>query len=155
MINSMYIAATGMNTQQQMIDIIANNLANMNTPGFKKSRVSFEDLMYGKISQANGLPGAEEGNLSLGLGTAIANSQKIFSLGDLSMTEGEFDFAIRGNGFFEVVMPDGNYAYTRTGSFQIDEDRTLVTSDGYPVSPMIEVPSGNCSGSVNSNSRAL
>ena len=140
MIDSLHIAATGMHANQQSIDVIANNLANLNTPGFKKSRIVFEDLMY----QALGASGVDlEGTLrdvAVGMGTSVSGASKIFVPGDLKPTGSELDFALRGSGFFELMMPDGSYAYTRTGAFRIDEERRLVNSDGHPLTSLIDVP---------------
>jgi flagellar basal-body rod protein FlgG len=140
MIDSLHIAATGMDAQQRTIDVIANNLANLNTAGFKKSRVHFEDLMYGAMARTNGLLGESASKTSMGRGTAIAGILKDFSVGAIKTTNNPFDFAIRGRGFFEVVLPDGSLGYTRTGSFHVDADRALVTADGHPLSPLIQVP---------------
>lgn len=140
MLDSLHIAATGMNAHQRVIDVIANNLANMNTPGFKRSRIAFEDLMYGAVVRTSALVGDPSASVPLGMGTAIAASTKDFALGDLQISGSALDFAIRGAGFFEVALPDGSFGYTRTGSFQVDADRALVTSDGYALSPGIQVP---------------
>ena len=140
MMDSLHIAATGMSANERLIDVIANNLANLNTTGFKRSRVSFEDLMYGSVGRSGFLLGDSSANVSLGMGTAIAASSKDFSLGDIKTTGNPLDFAIRGEGFFEVVLPDGSLAYTRTGSFQVDQDRAMVTADGHPLSARIDVP---------------
>jgi len=141
MMNSLHIAATGMHSQQHTIDVIANNLANMNTSGYKKTRVGFEDLMYSQIARNNGLLGATGTSMRLGMGAGVASSNKVFIEGDIRTTDNPLDMAIRGDGFFEVLLPDGSQAYTRTGTFQIDAEQMLVTSDGYLVNPMISVPS--------------
>lgn len=141
MMNSLHIAATGMHVQQHTIDVIANNLANMNTTGYKKTRIGFEDLMYGQIARNNGLLGVGGASMRLGMGAGVASSGKVFVEGDIRTTDNPLDMAIRGDGFFEVLMPDGSQAYTRTGTFQIDSEQMLVTSDGYMVNPMINVPS--------------
>jgi len=140
MIDSLNIAATGMNAQQRTIDVIANNLANMNTPGFKKSRIEFADLLYGEVLRAGGLVDDPERGVSVGLGTAIARTTKDFRLGDVKTSDSPFDFAIRGDGFFEVVLADGSLGYTRTGAFHVDAERTLVTADGRPLSAQIQLP---------------
>lgn len=140
MMDSLQIAATGMDAQRRTIDVIANNLANMNTPGFKKSRVQFEDLMYGALLRGGGLLGEPGGSVPLGMGTAISGTLKDFSVGDIKTSTSPLDFAIRGAGFFEVTLPDGSLGYTRTGSFHVDADRALVTSDGNPLNPLIQVP---------------
>lgn len=137
---SLYIAASGMHSQQTNLDVIANNLANVNTMGFKKSRVEFEDLMYRELAKANALIGQESSHHKAGVGTAIASTSKVFTVGDVKKTERYLDVMIQGDGFFEIVKPDGEYAYTRNGSMQIDKDGMLVSAEGYPISPMIQVP---------------
>ena len=140
MSESLYIAASGMHAQQTNLDVIANNLANLNTMGFKKSRVDFEDLMYREIARVNGLAGDTANSNSAGVGTGIANTSKVFTVGDVKKTERNLDVMIQGNGFFEIMMPDGEYGYTRNGSFQVDKDGMLVTADGYALSSMIQLP---------------
>jgi flagellar basal-body rod protein FlgG len=134
MIDSLYIAATGMSAQQTNVDVIANNLANVNTTAFKKSRVTFEDLMY---RQANyGAPGSSP----QGIGAAASGTDKIFTEGEAKRTGEPLNVAIRGRGFFEVTLPDGSYAYTRSGEFSVNQDRLLVNADGHPLSAMIYIP---------------
>ena len=140
MTDSLYIAASGMHAQQTNLDVIANNLANINTMGFKKSRVDFEDLMYREIARANGLVGDQSNRNPAGVGTGIASTSKVFTVGDVKKTERNLDVMVQGNGFFEVLMPDGEYGYTRNGSFQVDKDGMLVTPDGYVLSSMIQLP---------------
>lgn len=139
MIESLHIASTGMHAQQTQVDVIANNLANVNTTGFKKSKVSFEDLMYREIQRA-GTPTAVRADQATGAGAAVADVTKVFSVGDAKKTDAPLDLAIRGDGFFEVMLPDGGYAYTRTGTFKIDNEGQLVNSDGYVLSPAVQVP---------------
>ncbi len=143
MIRALNTAATGMEAQQTQIDIIANNLANANTVGFKKSRGEFQDLFYQQLRAASG---GDEGTtapagLEVGQGVKVAASQKMFTSGDMMQTGNHWDVAIEGNGFFEVRLPDGNLGYTRVGSFKI-RDGQVVTSNGYPLDPPIEVPEG-------------
>lgn len=145
MIRSLYTAATGMEAQQLNIDVIANNLANVNTTGFKRSRVDFQDLLYQTIrtagaAQAQGVQIPT--GIQVGLGTRVASVQKLFTQGDFQMTGNKLDVLIEGNGFFQVMLPSGNLAYTRDGSFKIDGQGRLVTSDGYPVQPEITIPAG-------------
>jgi flagellar basal-body rod protein FlgG len=145
MIRSLYTAATGMEAQQLNIDVIANNLANVNTTGFKRSRVDFQDLLYQTIrtagaAQAQGVQIPT--GIQVGLGTRVASVQKLFTQGDFQMTGNKLDLLIEGNGFFQVMLPSGNLAYTRDGSFKIDGQGRLVTSDGYPVQPEITIPAG-------------
>lgn len=138
MSDALYISATGLRAQEEQINVIANNLSNVNTPGFKKSRVSFEDLMY-KSTGATDLSVSAGGN-KVGVGANVTSINKVFSVGDMKKTDRALDLGIRGDGFFEVSMPDGSYAYTRTGAFQVNNDGVLVNSDGYQVSPMIQIP---------------
>ena len=140
MSESLYIAASGMHAQQLNIDVIANNLANVNTTGFKKSRVDFEDLMYREISKANGLVGDEQNKNAIGVGSGIAGTSKVFSMGEVKKTERPLDLAVLGDGFFEVVLPDGSYGYTRSGAFRINSDGYISNSDGYVVSPLVQIP---------------
>ncbi|AHB08049.1 MULTISPECIES: flagellar basal-body rod protein FlgG [Pandoraea] len=143
MIRSLYIAATGMNAQQTNMDVISNNLANTSTNGFKKGRAVFEDLLYQTIRQ----PGAQSSQqtllpsgLQLGTGVRPAATERIFTQGNLTSTNNAKDVAINGDGFFQVLMPDGTTAYTRDGSFQVDNNGQLVTASGYPVQPAITIP---------------
>ncbi|VVE03960.1 flagellar basal-body rod protein FlgG [Pandoraea anhela] len=143
MIRSLYIAATGMNAQQTNMDVISNNLANTSTNGFKKGRAVFEDLLYQTIRQ----PGAQSSQqtllpsgLQLGTGVRPAATERIFTQGNLTSTNNAKDVAINGDGFFQVLMPDGTTAYTRDGSFQVDNNGQLVTASGYPIQPAITIP---------------
>lgn len=143
MIRSLYTAATGMEAQQLNMDVIANNLANVNTSGFKKSRVDFQDLLYQTLrtagsTQAQGMQVPT--GIQVGLGTRAAAIQKIFTPGDYQQTGNDLDLIIEGDGFFQVMLPSGELAYTRDGSFKIDGEGRVVTSDGYPVQPEITIP---------------
>ncbi|HHJ13917.1 MAG TPA: flagellar basal-body rod protein FlgG [Gammaproteobacteria bacterium] len=140
MIESLNIGASGMHAQQLHIDVIANNLANSNTMGYKKSRVEFEDLMYREMVRAGGLIASPALERPMGTGAAIASTNKIFTTGDVKKTERSLDVAIQGDGFFEVLLPDNSYAYTRSGALQIDPDGYLTTADGYQLSGLIQVP---------------
>ena len=144
MMRSLWAAATGMAAQQTNIDVIANNLANVNTVGFKASRVDFQDLVYQTYSE----PGAAttEGTqmptgVQVGLGTRLAAVQRIYSPGNLRQTGHSFDLAIEGDGFFQIMMPDGRTAYTRDGALKLDGQGRLVNSDGQPLDPEITIPS--------------
>ncbi len=143
MIRALWTAATGMEAQQLNMDVIANNLANINTTGFKKSRADFQDLLY-QSSRAVGAPAANGSEvptgIQVGLGTRTAAVQKIFTVGELLHTGNELDLAIEGPGFFQVQQPDGETAFTRAGSFKKDGTGRLVTSDGYPLFPEIVIP---------------
>jgi len=140
MLNAFHISASSMQAHQNHVDVIANNLANVNTPGFKKSKVEFKDLMYVELASAQGLPVNPDIDDAMGMGTGTAAIEKVFSQGETKATDRDLDMAIQGKGFFELLMPDGDYAYTRTGNLQIDRDGMLVNTDGYPLSPAIQVP---------------
>jgi flagellar basal-body rod protein FlgG len=140
MIDSLYIGATGMNAQQLNIDTVANNLANVNTSGYKRSRVSFEDLLYRTVPLAPSAVGNRPATGRMGMGTAVAGSGKIFSTGEVKKTDQPFDLAIDGQGFFEVVLPDGNPAYTRNGALRLDSEGFLATLDGHRLSAQIKIP---------------
>lgn len=146
MMTSLYSAATGMNAQQVNMDVISNNLANVDTNGFKKSRADFQDLMY----QTDRAPGRGDGNgsgnptgLQIGTGVRTVGTKKLFTTGNFKQTGNAFDIAIEGQGFFQVRMPDGTIAYTRNGSFNADRDGNLVNSDGYFLEPNITIPQGS------------
>lgn len=145
MIRSLWTGTTGMHGQQLNIDVIANNLANVSTTGFKKSKADFQDLLY----QTMKVPGSQTSadtesptGILIGLGVKPAAVTKVFTQGDLIQTENELDIAIEGNGFFQVQMPDGNTGYTRAGAMKIDGDGRLTNSDGYPIIPAITIPDG-------------
>ena len=131
--SSLFIAASGMINQQINVDMISNNLANVNTSGFKKSEISFRELAYKDIaineSQTN----------QVGLGSSVSSVGKIFTQGTIKETGNALDLAIEGDGFFKVILPDGTFAYTRDGSFQFDALGNLVTKNGYKVAPGITV----------------
>ncbi|HQS81988.1 MAG TPA: flagellar basal-body rod protein FlgG [Thiobacillus sp.] len=143
MIRSLWIAKTGLDAQQTQMDVISNNLANVSTSGFKRSRAVFEDLLYQTIRQ----PGAQSSEqtqlpsgLQIGTGVKPVATERIFTQGNLQQTGNAKDVAIQGNGFFQVLMPDGTTAYSRDGSFQADANGQLVTSSGYAVQPAITIP---------------
>jgi flagellar basal-body rod protein FlgG len=143
MIRALYTAASGMNAQQTNIDNVAHNLANVNTTGYKKSRIEFADIMYQEVkapgtaaSSSNTVPTGIE----IGLGTRTVATSRDFSAGNLQGTSAPLDLAIQGQGFFQVTMPNGTIAYTRAGSFHLDAQGGIVTSDGYPMDPAITVP---------------
>ncbi len=143
MMRALWSAATGMLAKQLNMDVIANNLANLNTCGFKRSRVDFQDLMYQNL-RTSGSTVAEgarvPAGIEVGLGTRPAAIQRIFSQGDFIQTEGSLDLVIEGDGFFQVLLPDGSVAYTRDGAFKKDSEGRIVTSDGFPVEPEITIP---------------
>jgi flagellar basal-body rod protein FlgG len=143
MIRSLWISKTGLDAQQTQMDVISNNLANVSTNGFKGSRAVFEDLLYQNIRQ----PGAQSSQqtqlpsgLQLGTGVRPVATEKIFTQGNLQQTNNDKDVAIQGNGFFQVLLPDGTTAFTRDGSFQVDNQGQLVTSSGFAVQPAIIIP---------------
>ncbi len=143
MIRSLWISKTGLDAQQTQLDVISNNLANVSTNGFKRSRAVFEDLLYQTVRQ----PGAQSSQqtqlpsgLQLGTGVRPVATERIFTQGTVNQTSNDKDVAIQGAGFFQVLMPDGTSAYTRDGAFQTDSQGQLVTSSGYVVQPPITVP---------------
>jgi flagellar basal-body rod protein FlgG len=143
MIRSLWIAKTGLEAQQLQMDVIANNLANVSTNGFKRARAVFEDLIYQTLRQ----PGAQSSQqtqlpsgLQLGTGVRPVATEKIFSQGNLQQTGNSLDMAIQGRGFFQVLLPDGTTAYTRDGAFQVDAQGQMVTSSGFSVQPSITIP---------------
>lgn len=140
MLDSLYIGASGMHAQQTNVDVISNNLANVNTPGFKKNRVSFEDMVYRETARQNGLAGASDSVYRLGVGTGIAGAGKVFTPGELKKSDSPLDLAIRGEGFLEVTLPDGSAGYTRSGTLQVNSEGFLTTPDGNLVKPSIHVP---------------
>ncbi|MBN8478817.1 MAG: flagellar basal-body rod protein FlgG [Burkholderiales bacterium] len=151
MIRSLWIAKTGLDAQQTQLDVISNNLANVGTTGFKRSRAVFEDLLYQTVRQ----PGASSSQqtqlptgLQVGTGVRPVATERIHTQGNLQQTGNPLDLAIRGQGFLQVSMPDGTLAYTRDGSLHTDAQGQLVTSGGYPVSPAITIPANAQSVSI-------
>ncbi|TXI79489.1 MAG: flagellar basal-body rod protein FlgG [Dechloromonas sp.] len=154
MIRSLWIARTGLDAQQTQLDVIANNLSNVSTNGFKRARAVFEDLLYQNLRQ----PGAQSSQqtqipsgLQLGTGARPVSTARIFTQGNLQKTDNALDVAINGNGFFQVLLPDGTTGYTRDGSFQKDNQGQIVTSNGYPVSPNITIPADALSVTVGTD----
>lgn len=141
--NSLRIAMTGLEAQQSRLSVIANNLANVNTTGFKKDRAVFEDLIYQTIRQA-GAQAAQNTELPtgqmLGTGVRTAGTEKIFTQGDMIQTTNALDLAIEGRGFFAIQMPDGTVGYSRDGSFRLNSEGQLVTTGGYTLQPGINIP---------------
>ena len=143
MLRAFSTAATGMTGQQMMIDVIANNLANINTTGFKRSQLTFEDLLYVKMREsgtevASGINSPS--GLEVGSGVRASSTIKVFSAGEFQNTGRKLDVAIRGDGFLQVTLPNGDIRYTRDGALQINADGQLVTATGYPIEPAITVP---------------
>ncbi|MEW5864206.1 MAG: flagellar basal-body rod protein FlgG [Pseudomonadota bacterium] len=148
MIRSLWISKTGLDAQQTNLDVIANNLANVATNGFKRSRAVFEDLLYQTIRS----PGAQSSQntqlpsgLQLGTGVRPVATARIFTQGNLQQTGNSFDVAINGAGFFQIQLPDGSTAYTRDGSFHLDSQGQLVTASGFVLQPGITVPANTLS----------
>jgi flagellar basal-body rod protein FlgG len=144
MIRALYSAASGMNAQQTNIDNIANNLANSNTNGFKMRRAQFQDLLYQSYVQPGANAAAQNifpSGLQIGLGTRTASNEIIFSQGNFQETDNPLDLVIQGNGFFQVLLPSGQLAYTRDGGFELDRNGNLVNSSGDLVQPQITIPS--------------
>jgi len=143
MLRALWTAATGMDAQQMKLDVIANNLANISTTGFKRSRAEFQDLLY-QIMKAPGTAASAENQvptgIQLGLGVRTAGVQKLFDEGNLSNTLRDLDVAIEGDGFFQILLPDGQTAYTRAGNFAKDSEGRIVTQDGFLLQPEITVP---------------
>jgi flagellar basal-body rod protein FlgG len=140
MMDSLYIAASGMHAQQTNVETISNNLANLNTTAFKRGRVNFEDLMYREVARASGPLGNNADVLHNGAGVSLAATSKSFEQGDFKKTDQPYDVAIRGSGLFEVMMPDGTHAYTRNGAFHVDHDGFLANAQGHLLNPAIQVP---------------
>jgi len=143
MIRSLWISKTGLDAQQTQMDVVANNLANVSTNGFKRSRAVFEDLLYQTLRQ----PGAQSSQqtqipsgLQIGTGVRPVAAERIHTQGNLQLTGNQLDVAIQGAGFFQVLMPDGTTAYSRDGSFQTDSQGQLVTSSGFPIQPSLTIP---------------
>jgi flagellar basal-body rod protein FlgG len=140
---ALWIAKTGLDAQQTKMANIANNLANSSTTGFKRSRAIFEDLLYQNVRQVGAKSSQDTqlpSGLQLGTGVRTVATEKLFTQGNLTQTENLLDMAIEGRGFFQILMPDGGQAYTRDGSFQVDDQGQMVTSGGYVLQPSITLP---------------
>jgi flagellar basal-body rod protein FlgG len=152
MIRAMRTAATGMKSQQLNVDNIAHNLANVNTPGFKKARVEFQDLFYQRTKVA-GTPTARgqdsPASLEIGYGTNPVATQRMFSQGELVQSSNPFDLAIKGDGFFRILLPQGGDAYTRDGTFRISGEGRMMTADGYLLEPEITIPENSTAVTVS------
>lgn len=154
MIQSLWIAKTGMTAQQTQLDVIAHNLANVSTTGYKRNHAVFEDLIYQNLRQV-GANSSEQNQLPtglhLGLGVRTVASSRNFVQGSLQESKNNLDVAINGNGFFEISMPDGSPGYSRDGSFQVDAQGRLVTSSGLPVAGGISIPANATSVSISAD----
>jgi flagellar basal-body rod protein FlgG len=156
MIRSLFIAATGMEAQKMNIDVISNNLANVNTAGYKRSRADFQELIYQDVKTPGNL--SAEGTvipsgIQLGLGVKPVAVQKIFLQGDFVQTGNNLDMVIEGDGFFQITKPDGELAYTRSGAFKMDNEGRIVTSDGYLLDPSITIPAKTISITIGSDGK--
>jgi flagellar basal-body rod protein FlgG len=152
---SLSIAATGMLAQQLNVEVISNNIANMNTTGFRRQRAEFQDLLYQNLRRS-GTQSSDTGTVvpagvEVGTGVKTAAVYRISEQGNLQSTDNPYDVAIQGNGFFRVTLPSGEDAYTRAGSLQVSSDGQLVTTDGYVVAPGITIPSDAIDVSINRN----
>ena len=142
---ALWAAKTGLDAQQTRMAVVSNNLANVNTTGFKKSRAVFEDLLYQNVRQVGGATSQDTqapSGMSLGTGVRVVATEKTYTQGSLNNTGNALDMAISGRGFFQVLLPDGTLAYTRAGDFQMNNQGQLVTSSGYAVQPGINIPQG-------------
>ncbi len=148
MAQPLWIAKTGLDAQQNRLSIISNNLANVNTTGFKRARAVFEDLIYQNVRQPGGQSSQETelpSGLSLGTGVRTVATQKLYQQGNLLQTANPFDMAIEGRGFFQILLPNGNIGYTRNGEFQVSAAGQIVNSSGYRLQPDISIPANSLS----------
>lgn len=156
---SLDIASTGMQAQQNNVEVISNNIANMNTTGYKRQRVEFQDLLYQNMRRV-GSTSSDTGSVvpsgaQVGLGVRTAAVYRIGEQGNLQQTSNKFDLAIRGNGFFQVTLPSGDSAYTRDGTLALSPTGTIVTADGYVVQPGITIPANATDVTINANGEVL
>ena len=152
--SALWAAKTGLDAQQTRMTVISHNLANVNTTGFKKDRAVFEDLLYQnhkQVGSATSQDTVSPTGLNLGTGVRVVATEKNYTQGGLNVTDNSMDVAINGRGFFQILMPDGSFAYTRDGSFKMTAEGELVTSSGYRVQPAISIPSGAQSISIGSD----
>ena len=154
MLRALYTGASGMSAQETNLDNVANNLANSSTAGFRKRRIQFEDLLYQNIV----MPGAAAtqqttvaAGLQIGLGSRSAASEIVQSQGDFSQTGNQLDMGIQGQGFFQVTLPSGETAYTRSGAFHLDAQGNIVTSDGNPIEPSLTIPPNSTSVTIGAD----
>lgn len=154
MVRSLWTAATGMQAQQMNIDNMSNNLANVNTHGFKKGRILFQDLLYQDIKAAGAVTAAginHPTGIQMGMGVATAAIQKIHSQGNYENTYNPLDLTVEGDGYFQITLPDGNIGYIRSGAFSIDANGDVVSPEGYLLEPGINIPENALSISVSSD----
>ncbi|WP_298168342.1 flagellar basal-body rod protein FlgG [Acidithiobacillus sp.] len=154
MMRSLYVAATGLEGEQTKMDVIANNLANVNTTGFKQSRAVFQDLLYQNLRQ----PGAQSSQttqypsgLQLGTGVRVVSTERLMTQGNLTQTGNSLDVGINGQGFFQIMQPNGTIAYSRDGTFQMNNQGQLVTSNGYLLQPPVTIPPNSQSITIGSD----
>lgn len=160
MIRALWTSASGMQAQQTNLDVISNNIANVNTTGFKSSRANFEDLIYQDLKDPGVLSSNESRvptGIQIGLGTKLSDVSKVFSQGSLIKTDRPLDIAIQGEGFFKIEIPGGGEAYTRAGNFQVDNEGYVVTPEGYKLSPNIQIssPETMVSVSISPNGKVI
>jgi flagellar basal-body rod protein FlgG len=148
MIDSLYIGASGLVSHQKSVDTIGNNLANMNTTAYKKERVAFHELYQSELQRVDPATGTSTGPATPS-GVSVGSVDRMFTEGEYVKSDSNLDVAIRGNGFFEVELPGGTSAFTRTGTFHVNNDRILVTSDGYPLKQQIAIPEGTTSVTID------
>lgn len=151
---SLWVAKTGLEAQQTRMSVISNNLANVNTNGFKRDRAVFEDLLYQNVRQAGAQSSQNTrlpSGLQLGTGVRTVATEKIHTMGNIIQTNNSLDAAIQGRGFFQVLQPDGNLAYSRDGSFKIDETGQVVTASGFVIQPAITIPNSSTSITIGSD----
>lgn len=143
MTNALWVAKTGLDAQQTRMAVVSNNLANVNTTGFKQGRAVFEDLLYQNVRQSGGQTSQDTmlpSGMNLGTGVRVVATEKLFTQGSVLQTDNALDIAINGRGFFQILKPDGDLAYTRDGTFQINDQGEMVTASGYTVQPGITIP---------------
>jgi len=151
---ALWIAKTGLDAQQTKMSNIANNLANAGTTGYKRSRAIFEDLLYQNVRQVGAQSSQDTqlpSGLMIGTGVRVVATEKLFTQGNLAQTENMLDMAIQGRGFFQILLPDGTQAYTRDGSFQVDNQGQMVTSAGYILQPSVTLPENALSVNIGSD----
>lgn len=152
--SALWAAKTGLDAQQTQMTVVSNNLANVNTSGFKKDRAVFEDLMYQNLRQVGASTSQDTqapSGLNLGTGVRVVATEKVYTQGSFNQTGNALDVAISGRGFFQVALPDGSMAYTRDGSFQLNSQGQLVTASGYALQPSISIPQGAQSISIGAD----
>lgn len=143
--SALWVAKTGLDAQQTRMAVVSNNLANVNTTGFKRGRANFEDLLYQNVQTAGAQSSTQTQlptGLSIGTGVRIGATEKMFAQGNLLQTNNSLDVAINGRGFFQILMPDGTMSYSRDGSFQLDSQGQIVNDQGFPLQPGLQIPQG-------------